>query len=153
MSENETCKVADLTLGSLEYWTDSAPTPEGESPTYAEEEDVRDPYNTLRWMAPENLLSRHFSTASDVWSFGVVIWEMFNPSSLPYEDCDDKVCVERITQGYVMEAPKECPERVVKILKACWYQNPSSRPSFLYMSSLLSNIILEYPYTCKTEQY
>jgi serine/threonine protein kinase len=111
-----------------------------------EEEGVQDPYNTLRWMAPENLQSHHFSTASDVWSFGVVMWEMFDPPSLPYKECDDKVCVERITQGYVLEVPEECPERVAKILKACWYQNPASRPSFLYISSLLSSIILEYPY-------
>ena len=111
-----------------------------------QEEGVKDPYNILRWMAPESLQNQIFSTASDVWSFGVVMWEMFNPTLLPYEECEDHVCVGRILKGYLLDIPSQevCPERVGKIMKACWYQNPSSRPSFLYISSLLNGIMIEY---------
>ncbi len=107
---------------------------------------MKDPFNILRWMAPECLQHQIFSAASDVWSYGVVMWEMFNPKLLPYEECDDRVCIDRILKGFVLDVPSEevCPERVRKIMKACWYQNPASRPSFLYMSSLLNSIILEF---------
>ena len=137
--------MADLDLGSQSYWMDFGTTTT--APTLQEEGGVVDPYNTLRWMAPENLTNRIYSPASDVWSYGVVIWEMFNPTCLPYQECeDDEVCAGRIMKGFLLEIPGECPERVGKILKACWYMNPSSRPSFLYMSSLLNRIIIEYPY-------
>ena len=137
MSENEVCKVADLDLCS-------------ESNRLEEEEDglrlqegVSDPNRILRWRAPETLKLRYFSTASDVWSYGVVLWEMFNPSLLPYPDCDDRMCVERILDSHTLDVPLACPERVAKIMRACWYQSPACRPSFLYISSLISCFITE----------
>lgn len=146
VSEHEVCKVADLDLG--QGWTTSHAPSTTTAATIAAAmgnipEGVQDPYSMLRWMAPENVLNQHFSMASDVWSYGVVVWEMFNPAETPYRECDDRTCAERIVQGYLMEVPRECPERVAKIVKACWYQNPANRPSFLYISSLLNSIILE----------
>ena len=136
VSESEVCKVADLDLGGSQVEENILNT----SP----QEGVKDPYKPLRWMAPESILQRLFSDASDVWSYGVVLWEIFNPSKMPYDECDDKVCVDRIVKGFVPDVPKDCPETVKKIMKACWYQTPSSRPSFLYISTLLSNTILEH---------
>lgn len=134
MSENESCKVADLDLGSHSQWTEEETVKEG----------TQDPNKILRWLAPEILLHRIFSTASDVWSYGVVLWEMFNPTQLPYQECDDGVCVERIVKGFGLGVPRQCPQRVGKIMKACWYLNPASRPSFLYISSLLNSIMVDY---------
>lgn len=140
VSEHEVCKVADLDLG----YQSNGLEEDSLSSSANIEEGLKDPNRMLRWMAPEILLHRHFSAASDVWSYGVLMWEMFHPSQLPYQECDDRVCVERIVQGYTLSTPEACPEKVAKIMKACWYQNPASRPSFLYVSSLVDSFITEY---------
>ena len=140
VSESEVCKVADLDLGSQNYHLEEDATL---TPSKNIQEGIKDPNRMLRWMAPEILLHRHYSAASDVWSYGVLMWEMFHPSQLPYEECDDSVCADRIVQGFGLIVPSRCPEEVAKIMKACWYQNPASRPSFLYVSSLISNFITE----------
>lgn len=142
VSETEACKVADLDLGSQNDRLQEESNPASALAANFQE-GLKDPNRILRWMAPEILLHQHFSTASDVWSYGILMWEMFNPSQLPYPECDDRVCAERIVQGYMMSVPDACPERVAKIMKACWYQNAASRPSFLYISSLLSNMLTE----------
>ena len=137
MSETEVCKVGDLELGSQRDLT------EDNLMNTSPQDGVKDPNKILRWMSPESLTQHLFSPASDVWSYGVTLWEMFNPTKLPYEECDDKACLERISKGQVMDIPENCPEIVKKIMKACWYQEPRNRPSFLYMSTLLNNALLQ----------
>lgn len=100
--------------------------------------------NTLfpvRWMAPESLEDREFSPASDVWSFGVVLWEMVNPGAKPYgEQWNEFECGLRVIGGHKLETPSVYPPTVQKIIKACWHKEPSKRPSFLLISSLLTNL-------------
>ena len=67
-------------------------------------------------------------------------WEMFHPAKLPYPEVeDDMQCVAQITHGYTMAPPKGCPATVAKIMKACWFTNPTKRPSFLLISGLFAN--------------
>ena len=91
----------------------------------------------LRWMAPESIRDKVFSPASDVWSYGILQWEMFYPDKQPYPDMDTPQMITKVANGYQMPIPEECPELVVKIMKACWQMDPTKRPSFLLISNLL----------------
>ena len=92
------------------------------------------------WMAPESLMKKEFSPASDVWSFGVIMWEMYNPSELPYKGMDNMQVAVGVNQHLRLPIPEAYPSTVVKIMKACWQHSPSKRPSFLLVASLLTNI-------------
>ena len=95
----------------------------------------------VRWMAPESLADRKFSHASDVWSFGVILWEMVNCGAKPYGNIATEFdCGLRIIGGLKLEVPHMYPPTVQKIMKACWHIEPSKRPSFLLISSLLTNL-------------
>ena len=93
----------------------------------------------LRWMAPESINDRIFSPASDVWSYGILQWEMFYPHKLPYPDMEDTQVAARVTSGYRMYTPRGCPRLAGKIMRACWQHNPKDRPSFLLISNLLAS--------------
>ena len=95
----------------------------------------------LRWMAPESLPPmRHFSTASDVWSFGIVMWEMVNPRETPYGDMDNMECAIRVVkEGLRLPIPEVYPATVKRIMTACSLTDPTRRPSFLLIASLLTN--------------
>lgn len=96
----------------------------------------------VRWMAPESLSNRHFSPASDVWSFGILQWELLNPSEKPYKELQTSLqCAVQVTGGYRLAIPKAYPKTVQLIMEACWQQQPSKRPSFFLISTLLSNEI------------
>ena len=127
VTEQGTCQVADIDIGL----TNSAAIGSGDC----------DP-SRIRWMAPETLLNGQFSAASDAWSYGITIWEILNPTSVPYGDSDSKQCLEQITKGYTLAVSPTCPVKVGKIMRACWSQSPIKRPSFFYISNLLSSISL-----------
>ena len=94
----------------------------------------------IRWMAPESLMKKEFSPASDVWSFGVVMWEMFSPREKPYDGMDNTQVAVNVNQGMRLAIPEPYPPTVESIMKACWQHNPSKRPSFLLIASLLTNV-------------
>ena len=60
----------------------------------------------IRWMAPESLSKREFSPATDVWSFGVVMWEMFNPTEIPYADMNNIEVAVNVSQGMRLAIPE-----------------------------------------------
>lgn len=95
----------------------------------------------LRWMAPESLPpKRHFSTASDVWSFGVLMWEISNPHETPYGGMDNMECaIGVVKEGLRLPVPKSYPATVKRIMTACSIADPNQRPSFLVIASLLTN--------------
>lgn len=93
----------------------------------------------LRWMAPESISKRIFSPASDIWSYGILQWEMFNPKKLyPYPSLQNEEIVKKVTDGYLMPTPRNAPQLVVRIMKACWNSQPDKRPSFLLIANLLT---------------
>ena len=94
----------------------------------------------IRWMAPESHSKREFSPATDVWSFGIVMWEMFNPAQTPYKGMSNHQVAANVCLGTRLTIPEPYPSTVVSIMKACWQHMPSKRPSFLLIASLLANV-------------
>ena len=93
----------------------------------------------LRWMAPESMSKGVFSPASDIWSYGILQWEMFNPNKLyPYPNLQNDEVMDKVAGGYLMPVPRYTPQLVVRIMKACWNIDPNKRPSFLLISKLLT---------------
>lgn len=87
----------------------------------------------LRWCAPEYLRERKCSTASDVWSFGVVMWEMANPGRQPYENLSNEEVIQKITAGHTLIIPSDYPKDVQNVMKMCWSSDSNKRPSFLWI--------------------
>ena len=85
----------------------------------------------VRWMSPEALRDGVFSKAGDVWSFGIVLWEMVTLAELPYRGLSNAQVQEAITSGRTMDRPRDCPERIYEIMRDCWAHYESQRPSFL----------------------
>nr|XP_057928559.1 megakaryocyte-associated tyrosine-protein kinase [Doryrhamphus excisus] len=84
----------------------------------------------VRWSAPEALWKEKFSTKSDVWSYGVLLWEIFSYGRQPYPKMSLKEVKERVESGYRMEAPTHCPPALYALMMACWDQEPRKRPAF-----------------------
>lgn len=94
----------------------------------------------FRWCAPEYLSERKCSTASDVWSFGVLMWEMAYPGRQPYDNFGSKEVIQKINAGYTLTIPSDYPKEVQDIMKSCWNHEPSKRPSFIYISLRLNRV-------------
>ncbi|XP_056267117.1 megakaryocyte-associated tyrosine-protein kinase isoform X4 [Pseudoliparis swirei] len=84
----------------------------------------------VKWTAPEALKKEKFSTKSDVWSYGVLLWEIFSYGRQPYPKMSLKEVKERLEGGYRMEAPEDCPPVVYSLMRICWEQEPCRRPAF-----------------------
>uniref|UniRef100_A0A7N8WMP7 Tyrosine-protein kinase n=1 Tax=Mastacembelus armatus TaxID=205130 RepID=A0A7N8WMP7_9TELE len=84
----------------------------------------------VKWTAPEALKKEKFSTKSDVWSYGVLLWEIFSYGRQPYPKMSLNEVKERVEGGYRMEAPEDCPPGVYALMRICWEQDPRRRPAF-----------------------
>uniref|UniRef100_A0A0B6ZUP3 Tyrosine-protein kinase n=1 Tax=Arion vulgaris TaxID=1028688 RepID=A0A0B6ZUP3_9EUPU len=91
----------------------------------------------IKWMAPEVLLYNKYSTKADVWSFGVVLMEIFSHGKEPYEDKASKEAFESVRDGYRMEKPENCPQEVYDVMLMCWQSCAHSRPSFDFLNTFL----------------
>lgn len=91
----------------------------------------------VRWMAPESLKDGVFTSNSDVWSFGVVLWEMATLACQPYAGKSNEEVLKYVVDGGLMERPEECPEKLYEMMTLCWQFNPKHRPTFVYLISLL----------------
>ncbi|KAI4798071.1 hypothetical protein KUCAC02_023595 [Chaenocephalus aceratus] len=81
----------------------------------------------IRWMPPESIMYRKFSTESDVWSFGVILWEIFTYGKQPWFQLGNNEVIECITQGRVLDRPRICPKEVYDIMLGCWQREPQQR--------------------------
>uniref|UniRef100_A0A8C2KJG1 receptor protein-tyrosine kinase n=1 Tax=Cyprinus carpio TaxID=7962 RepID=A0A8C2KJG1_CYPCA len=81
----------------------------------------------IRWMPPESIMYRKFTTESDVWSFGVILWEIFTYGKQPWFQLANNEVIECITQGRVLERPRVCPKEVYDIMLGCWQREPQQR--------------------------
>uniref|UniRef100_A0A3P8RPN1 Tyrosine-protein kinase n=1 Tax=Amphiprion percula TaxID=161767 RepID=A0A3P8RPN1_AMPPE len=84
----------------------------------------------IKWTAPEALKKEKFSTKSDVWSYGVLLWEIFSYGRQPYPKMSLKEVKDKVEAGYRMEAPEDCPPGVYPLMRLCWEQEPRRRPGF-----------------------
>ncbi|CAH0727470.1 unnamed protein product, partial [Brenthis ino] len=87
----------------------------------------------VRWMSPESLKDGVFSSNSDVWSYGVVLWEMATLAMQPYQGLSNEQVVRYVVEGGVMERPEHCPDRLYELMRACWAHRAAARPSFLQL--------------------
>ncbi|XP_040198330.1 NT-3 growth factor receptor isoform X10 [Rana temporaria] len=81
----------------------------------------------IRWMPPESIMYRKFTTESDVWSFGVILWEIFTYGKQPWFQLSNAEVIECITQGRVLERPRVAPKEVYDIMLGCWQREPQLR--------------------------
>ncbi|KAI7813746.1 putative NT-3 growth factor receptor [Triplophysa rosa] len=81
----------------------------------------------IRWMPPESIMYRKFSTESDVWSFGVILWEIFTYGKQPWFQLSNSEVIECITQGRVLDRPCLCPKEVYDLMLGCWQREPQQR--------------------------
>ncbi|XP_062250892.1 megakaryocyte-associated tyrosine-protein kinase [Platichthys flesus] len=95
----------------------------------------------VKWTAPEALKKEKFSTKSDVWSYGVLLWEIFSYGRLPYPKMSLKEVKERVEGGYRMEAPEDCPPGVYSLMTICWEQEPRRRPAFHKLREKLERVM------------
>ena len=87
-------------------------------------------YIPSKWMAPETALNSNFQQQSDIWSFGVLLYEIMTHGQGPYPEMSDEEALDNIARGYRMACPTDCPQEVYDIMLECWNDDPSMRPSF-----------------------
>ncbi|XP_063309378.1 megakaryocyte-associated tyrosine-protein kinase isoform X1 [Pelobates fuscus] len=95
----------------------------------------------IKWTAPEALKHNKFSSRSDVWSFGVLLWEVYAYGRSPYPKMSVKDVVEGVQHGYRMEAPENCPPAVYNLMRSCWMDDPGKRPTFKKLREKLENMM------------
>ncbi|CAH3104273.1 unnamed protein product [Pocillopora meandrina] len=84
-----------------------------------------------RWSSLESLRDRVYTSKSDVWSFGILLWEMATYGDSPYPDIPTPLAlVSRLSTGYRMSLPHQCSEELYTLMRSCWNENPLMRPSF-----------------------
>ncbi|KAM9004476.1 tyrosine-protein kinase ABL2 isoform 1-T1 [Sarcophilus harrisii] len=116
VGENHVVKVADFGLSRLMT-----------GDTYTAHAGAKFP---IKWTAPESLAYNTFSIKSDVWAFGVLLWEIATYGMSPYPGIDLSQVYDLLEKGYRMEQPEGCPPKVYELMRACWKWSPSDRPSF-----------------------
>eukprot|EP00058_Branchiostoma_floridae_P025581 XP_002611071.1 hypothetical protein BRAFLDRAFT_206059 [Branchiostoma floridae] len=101
----------------------------------------------LRWMAYESLFYSVYTTQSDVWSFGVLLWEIMTMGHLPYEGMRGKQMMDMIKNGGRLEQPLHCPDEIFAVMQDCWKTQPEDRPTFPQLKTNLDRIIQAHKVT------
>uniref|UniRef100_A0A8D0BS45 Ephrin type-A receptor 1 n=1 Tax=Salvator merianae TaxID=96440 RepID=A0A8D0BS45_SALMN len=111
------------------------------------ENDVEGTYETkggkipIRWTAPEAIANRIFTSASDVWSFGIVMWEVLSYGDKPYGDMSNQEVMKSIEDGYRLPPPVDCPSILYELMKVCWLYDRARRPRFREIHAQLEHFI------------
>ncbi|XP_031979155.1 tyrosine-protein kinase Fes/Fps isoform X3 [Corvus moneduloides] len=84
----------------------------------------------VKWTAPEALNYGRYSSESDVWSFGILLWEAFSLGAVPYANLSNQQTREAVENGTRLDPPEQCPEEVYQLMQRCWEYDPRKRPSF-----------------------
>lgn len=129
VGEDRTCKVADFGFARDLM----------ENNVYERKSEGRLP---IRWMAPESLYDNVFSVKSDVWSFGVLMWEVVTLGSTPYPGLGAADVMRRVRDGYRLDKPEHCRRELYNIMYYCWDRNPNERPHFTDLVTLTEELLL-----------
>ncbi|XP_076868331.1 ephrin type-A receptor 3 [Brachyhypopomus gauderio] len=95
----------------------------------------------IRWTAPEAIAYRKFTSASDVWSYGIVMWEVISYGERPYWEMSNQDVIKAIDEGYRLPAPMDCPVVLHQLMLDCWEKNRGERPKFNQIVSALDRLI------------
>ena len=98
----------------------------------------------IRWMPPEAILYCKFSTQSDVWSFGIVLWEIFAGGAQPYYTLSNEEVVDYVKKRNVLRCPSGCPSELYDLMVNCWTADPKKRPTASEVHTRLENWSLRY---------
>jgi len=91
----------------------------------------------VRWMAPESIKDGKFTSQSDVWSYGVVLWEMATLAEQPYQGFTNDEVMKYVKDGHKMRRPEDCPDILFNLMSECWNNMPDDRPTFLQICQRL----------------
>ncbi|ESN98506.1 hypothetical protein HELRODRAFT_84516 [Helobdella robusta] len=142
VGENNTVKVADFGLARL--LEDPAMHDNDNDAIYNAREDAKFP---IKWTAPEAAFKRRFSIKSDVWSFGILLYEMITFGRVPYPGMDNATTLQRLQEGYRMPRPSggviECPVRMYDMMIQSWDRMPEKRPTFAYLKDFFNDYATE----------
>uniref|UniRef100_A0A4W4F492 Vascular endothelial growth factor receptor 3 n=1 Tax=Electrophorus electricus TaxID=8005 RepID=A0A4W4F492_ELEEL len=129
LSENNVVKICDFGLARDIY----------KDPDYVRKGNARLP---LKWMAPESIFDKVYTSQSDVWSFGVLLWEIFSLGASPYPgiQIDEEFC-KRLKDGTRMRAPDNASPEIYGIMLACWQGEPKERPTFPVLLEILGDLL------------
>uniref|UniRef100_A0A672HDC5 receptor protein-tyrosine kinase n=1 Tax=Salarias fasciatus TaxID=181472 RepID=A0A672HDC5_SALFA len=129
LSENNVVKICDFGLARDIY----------KDPDYVRKGDARLP---LKWMAPEAIFDKIYTTQSDVWSFGVLMWEIFSLGASPYPgvQIDEEFCC-RLKEGTRMRAPEYSSSEIYQTMLDCWQGEPQERPTFTELVERLGDLL------------
>ncbi|CTQ86582.1 Protein kinase domain-containing protein [Caenorhabditis elegans] len=94
----------------------------------------------LRWLSPEAIKDNTYSNKSDVWAFGVLLWEIATLGGFPYNNVADKDILNQLTEGMRLEQPAKCSDDMYILMKSCWNLKAEDRPSFLAILSKIEQI-------------
>uniref|UniRef100_A0A452H3Y9 Vascular endothelial growth factor receptor 1 n=1 Tax=Gopherus agassizii TaxID=38772 RepID=A0A452H3Y9_9SAUR len=129
LSENNVVKICDFGLARDIY----------KNPDYVRKGDARLP---LKWMAPESIFDKIYNTKSDVWSYGVLLWEIFSLGASPYPGVQiDEDFFSRLKEGTRMRAPEYATSEMYQIMLDCWLGNPNERPRFSELVERLGDLL------------
>ncbi|KAG8582248.1 hypothetical protein GDO81_007970 [Engystomops pustulosus] len=129
VNSNLVCKVSDFGLSRII------------------EDDADAVYTTtggkipVRWTAPEAIQYRKFTSASDVWSYGIVMWEVMSYGERPYWDMSNQDVIKAIEEGYRLPAPMDCPAGLHQLMLDCWQKERGERPKFEQIVGILDKMI------------
>uniref|UniRef100_A0A8C0H3G0 Vascular endothelial growth factor receptor 3 n=1 Tax=Chelonoidis abingdonii TaxID=106734 RepID=A0A8C0H3G0_CHEAB len=131
LSENNVVKICDFGLARDIY----------KDPDYVRKGSARLP---LKWMAPESIFDKVYTTQSDVWSFGVLLWEIFSLGASPYPgvQINEEFC-QRLKDGTRMRAPEYTTAEIYRIMLSCWHGDPKERPTFSDLVEILGDLLQE----------
>ena len=96
----------------------------------------------VRWMAPETIRycnEMKFTVASDVWAYGVTIWEIYTYGETPYYSFNNNEARKEIVRGLILEIPETCPDSIKNIMRQCWMYDPVARCSFDKIVALIED--------------
>uniref|UniRef100_A0A8C5MC40 receptor protein-tyrosine kinase n=1 Tax=Leptobrachium leishanense TaxID=445787 RepID=A0A8C5MC40_9ANUR len=131
VNSNLVCKVSDF--GLSRYLQDDT-----SDPTYTSSLGGKIP---VRWTAPEAIAYRKFTSASDVWSYGIVMWEVMSFGERPYWDMSNQDVINAIEQDYRLPPPMDCPAALHQLMLDCWQKDRNSRPRFGEIVNTLDKMI------------
>ncbi|XP_065440744.1 fibroblast growth factor receptor 1 isoform X10 [Chrysemys picta bellii] len=95
----------------------------------------------VKWMAPEALFDRIYTHQSDVWSFGVLLWEIFTLGGSPYPGVPVEELFKLLKEGHRMDKPSNCTNELYMMMRDCWHAVPSQRPTFKQLVEDLDRIV------------
>ncbi|KAM4877075.1 muscle, skeletal receptor tyrosine-protein kinase isoform 8-T8 [Thomomys bottae] len=127
VGENMVVKIADFGLSRNIYSADY----------YKANENDAIP---IRWMPPESIFYNRYTTESDVWAYGVVLWEIFSYGLQPYYGMAHEEVIYYVRDGNILSCPENCPLELYNLMRLCWSKLPSDRPSFPSIHRILERM-------------